>query len=320
MRNTVTLVDDYSPAKNKHSEIDMQNKLESIIRMVGDGSTKSRSNTALEDCRGEGVKGAVTLTGELRGKGLSSNLRCLYCEIEKENVNLEIVTWFQKNRDAYTTMLSKFTVFLGDNWMNVVMYIKTQFEEKRRKAESQIRQRRLIDALVSLWMMADIIGEFLKNIVPEYSSTIDSQIKMICSDLVGAVSRSELATNTENPALVFMKALVSMLDNKKLHISNERLEEYELSAMDGFEDAEYFYFVPDNVYRKVSQWLKMGSIYWGMDINQLGSTLCKEGFALSTTNGMGKKVYYARKDIGTGKKVKFIKIPKNVINKLQEIE
>ena len=215
MRNTVTLVDDYSPAKNKHSEIDMQNKLESIIRMVGDGSTKSRSNTALEDCRGEGVKGAVTLTGELRGKGLSSNLRCLYCEIEKENVNLEIVTWFQKNRDAYTTMLSKFTVFLGDNWMNVVMYIKTQFEEKRRKAESQIRQRRLIDALVSLWMMADIIGEFLKNIVPEYSSTIDSQIKMICSDLVGAVSRSELATNTENPALVFMKALVSMLDNKK---------------------------------------------------------------------------------------------------------
>ena len=61
-RDTVTLIDDYAPAKSPRQQADNDEKLESIIRMVGDGTGKNRSNPDLEDCRSEGVKGVVALT------------------------------------------------------------------------------------------------------------------------------------------------------------------------------------------------------------------------------------------------------------------
>ena len=115
-RDTITLIDDYSPAKTAQKKAELQNKLEAIIRMVGDGSTKSRSNQSLDDVQGEGVQGGVVLTGELRGKGVSSNLRCLYCQMYREQANVEIVTWFQDNPYAYTTLIESFTEYLSENW------------------------------------------------------------------------------------------------------------------------------------------------------------------------------------------------------------
>lgn len=43
-RDTTLLIDDYAPAKTPQKKAEMQNKLEMIVRMVGDGATKSRSN------------------------------------------------------------------------------------------------------------------------------------------------------------------------------------------------------------------------------------------------------------------------------------
>ncbi len=317
-RDTVTLIDDYSPAKSIQKKSEMANNLESIIRMVGDGSTKSRSNVELKDCRGEGVKGMVVLTGELRGKGLSSNLRCLYCELERENVNLEVVSWFQTNKYAYTTLLEHFTRFLSDNWLEVVSYIKERIEANRRKAEIYLSERRLVDTLATLWIMAEIISNFLASSCGMRESEASSLMSLICDDMVSVVVRSEMISKEESPALVFMRAFVSMLASKKIRISPTHLQEIELNVLDGFEDEQYIYLLPDNVYQKVTAWLKMGGLYFGTEMNQLGSILCNEGYAVTTTNGANKKLYYARIDVGHGRKVKFLKIPKAVIRQLQE--
>ena len=289
-RDTVTLIDDYSPAKSIQKKSEMANNLESIIRMVGDGSTKSRSNVELEDCRGEGVKGMVVLTGELRGKGLSSNLRCLYCELEREKVNLEVVSWFQTNKYAYTTLLEHFTRFLSNNWMEIVNYIKERIEPNRRKAENYLGERRLVDTLATLWIMADIMSGFLASSCVISEGEAKSLMTFIRDDMISVVVRSEMLSKEESPALVFMRAFVSMLASKKIRISPTHLQEIELNVLDGFEDEQYIYLLPDNVYQKVTAWLKMGGLYFGTEMNQLGSVLCNEGYAVTTTNGANKKL------------------------------
>ena len=174
--DTITLIDDYSPAKSHRGAEDMANKLESIIRMVGDGSTKSRSNVALEDCRGKGVKGMVVLTGELQGKGLSSNLRCLYCEIERDKVDLETVTWFQSNNDYYCTFIQHFVWFLAEHWENLILYIQKNFERYRRVAEQLLDARRLIDVVATLYTVSDFLRLFLIAYCKLPQKTIDSEI------------------------------------------------------------------------------------------------------------------------------------------------
>ena len=317
-RDTVTLIDDYSPAKTMQKKSEMAGNLETIIRMVGDGSSKSRSNVELEDCRGEGVKGMVVLTGELRGKGLSSNLRCLYCELEREYVNLDVVTWFQKEKYAYTTLIEHFTNYLSREWITTVSFIKENVENKRRMAEEFLKERRLIDTLVILWIMSEIIGKFLVTYCGSSEKVVLNEISLMQKDMVGVVVRSELIANEESPARIFMKALVTMLSSKKIHITSQRLQLVELSVLDGFEDNNYIYLLPDNVYPNVKNWLRMSGVYFGVEMSQLGSILCNEGYAIATPNGTNKKLYYARIDVGEGRKVKFIKIPKHVIRELQE--
>lgn len=316
--DTVTLIDDYSPAKSKQRALDMANKLESIVRMVGDGSTKSRSNVALDDCRGEGVRGMVTLTGELQGKGLSSNLRCLYCEIEKEKVNLEAVSWFQKNKDYYCTLIQHFVYFLGDNWKRITLYIQQNFDTYRRDAENLLDARRLIDVVVTLWLMADILAEFFIGYCRLSDSIIRFEIDTIKRLLIGVVKRSEILSVEEDPAVIFMKTVVSMLESGKILIASERLTTTTFACYDGFCDDNYLYLIPDNIYLKVSAYLRIGGTYFGIAREHLGKMLCMEGYAIPTSNGKSKQVYYARIDIGEGRKVNFLKIPKTVMEKLQK--
>ena len=317
--DTVTLIDDYSPAKSQRSAVDMANKLESIIRMVGDGSTKSRSNVNLEDCRGEGVKGMVALTGELQGKGLSSNLRCLYCEIEREKVNLEVVTWFQKNKDYYCTLIQHFVWFLSCSWEHVKLYIQSNFERYRRASEGELNERRLIDVLATLYTISDIIRLFFIAYCKLPKSMIDSDIISMKRSLVDVVKRSEMLSVEEEPALRFMKVIVDMLEKGKLTIGSGRLTEMTISYSDGFWEADYLYLLPENVYVKVTTYLRTGGLYFGVDREHLGKMLCSEGYAVATSNGKNKQIYYARVDIGAGRKINFLKIPREIILRIQKL-
>ena len=52
--DTVILFDDYAPPKTSREKKTLQDNFERVVRMVGDRSTRSRSNRKLEDCQGEG--------------------------------------------------------------------------------------------------------------------------------------------------------------------------------------------------------------------------------------------------------------------------
>lgn len=69
-RDNVTVFDDFSPAQNNYKKNKLERSLEMLVRMVGDGSTRSRSNVKLEDQRGNGIKGTVVLTGGIKGARL----------------------------------------------------------------------------------------------------------------------------------------------------------------------------------------------------------------------------------------------------------
>lgn len=316
--DTVTLIDDYSPAKSQRSALDMADKLESIIRMVGDGSTKSRSNVALDDCRGEGVKGMVVLTGELRGKGLSSNLRCLYCEIEKDKVDLPTVTYLQQNTNDYCTLIQHFIYFLADNWDFLKEHISNHFEVYRTWAAGTLNARRLVDVVAVLCNVADILSMFLTKYCKLPENKLATTIEHMKGSVLLSAKRSELLSVEEEPALRFMRTLVDLIEQGKLSITSER--PVELSSpydVDGFTDANYFYLLPDNVYSKVTNYLKAGGLYFGIDRDHLGKLLCREGYAIPAPNGKNKQTYYHRIDVGNGRKIRFLKIPHDVMTKIQ---
>ena len=314
--DTITLIDDFAPNKTRKKMNDMKDNLEMIIRMVGDGSTKSRSNANLEDCRGEGVKGMVALTGELKGNGLSSNLRCLFCEIEKGSVNLETLTWFQRQETAFTTLIFHFTKFLGQNWKATKEFIKKQFDELREEAAEHLKERRLIDTLVTLWIMESIIKEFLTCYCNGDVKKIENQIKSMQNGVEEVVIRSELLSTEQDLGKVFMRSVATMKSNGKLKIKEGRFGLMDLQIYDGFVEKEYIYFLPDNLFCKVDTWLAKGKMEFSSDIEQTEKMLAEEGYIELASNGSNRKTRYARLYI-KDRRVKFLKFSKKAFEQFE---
>lgn len=315
--DTVTLLDDYAPPKTVGQRRMMTEKLEMIIRMVGDGSTKSRSNANLEDCRGEGLKGMVAITGEIRGNGLSSNLRCLFCEIQKERVNVEMLSWFQKNDRILTTMLSFFTSYLSASWKQQVLLVQKNFDVERENARKVVKTGRLVDTLVTLRLLTEILDGFFYNCCG-YSLDGGAWKREARYGLESIVQKSENLSEEEEPARQFMGMLCTMISTEQIKIVEDKSKVLPFEA-DGFLDG-FLYLLPERVYRKVDGEIRATRGCRLPDLEQLAKLLCIEGYIIPMANGNHKRTLFSRIDPGTGKKMRFFKISMETIRQISDEE
>lgn len=315
-RDTVTVIDDYAPAKTVKQRYDNEKKLESLVRMVGDRSTKSRSNVSLEDCRGEGVHGGVVLTGELVGKGLSSNLRCFYCGIKREHVNVDMVSKFQDEPYYFTTLIQHFVYFAGAEWIRIVKFIHDTFPDERKNVRKAISEYRLIDSTVTLRLICDLLSVFLQ----EYCGIAALDVKNIVDEMKNGIlemaSISESISKEESIAMKAVKIIGQLLQNEKLKLIKRRPNKNEIMYIDGFYESEFYYFLPQNLYENVYRSFSLANIYMPFNQDELIKLLYEEGIIISSSNGAGKKTYYARIQVEKGKKIKFIKIRQKTIEEI----
>ena len=294
----------------------MADKLESIIRLVGDMSSKSRSNVKLEDCRGEGVQGTVVLTGELRGKGLSSNLRCLYCKIAREKVNDNAATWFQENPSVYTTIIHEFTKYIGANWQMIVDYIRHNFPGMRREINTILSERRLVDSVVTLQMVYHVMLHFLLDYCGVEESEVMKVVGNVEQDIINNAQMSQAISSEESPSVLFIKTINDLMRVGTIVLGTGKMTVHDVGKYDGFDDLDYFYFNPEMVFKKVRSFLTASNVDFPMDLNEIKIALYDDGIIKAASNGKGKRTYCVRIGVGDGKKQNFLKISKVVFRKV----
>ncbi|MCD8196895.1 MAG: hypothetical protein LUE24_07005 [Lachnospiraceae bacterium] len=307
--DTITVFDDYSPAKSARQKRDMEMKLESLVRMTGDGSTRSRSNVCLEDRRGEGVQGMVMLTGELTGKGLSSNLRCFYCGIQRDKVNEEAVSLFQENEHLFTTFIDQFARYVSAHWSEVVGFIRDSFQRQREMAGRVLKERRLIDSAATLCLASQLIRDFLIDRCGQDAETVSQYVGGMENAIREMAAISEAVSSEDTPIVRVMTIIDRLIQGKQVILHRGRPNEQQVEAVDGFTEGDFIYFHPDRLYAKIKSAFATADMYLPLDMNELARALCEEGVAIASSNGASKKTYYARILIGSNtRKMSFIKI------------
>ncbi len=312
--DTVTPIDDFSPAKTETKKSDLVNKLETIIRMVGDGSSRSRSNIKLEDKRGEGVHGMVALTGELTPKGMSTNLRCVFCRLNRDAVNVDAVTWFQENEAAYTTLIAAFAEYVGQHYDNIIRYIKNRFNDERKHLSEVFKERRLVDAAVTLCLAMDIFKMFLQEFCGLNNGEILTMISQMRDSILQCVRISEQISVDESPSEIFVKAIESLMRMGTVKMGEKKTSMIETSIYDGYVDDDFYYFVPESVHKKAVAFLGQTNRYFPYDCKEILTFLADDGISQTASNGAGKRTLCARISIGNGKKEKFLKIRRSVFD------
>lgn len=312
--DAITLIDDFSPAKTARKKREMTDKLEMIVRMVGDGSSRSRSSMKLDDRRGEGVQGMVALTGELLGKGLSSNLRCFYCKMEREKANENMITWFQNNKYAYTTLIAAFADFVGTNYKLIVDFIRNSFGEERKKISQVVKEYRIIDSTAMLCIALDIFARFLTRCCRMSENEAERRISEMKKGILDCAVISEELSTEESPSDIFIEAIAALLRTGHIRLCAEKRMLTEVETADGFEDENFLHFNPDVVHKKVAAFLRQTNRYFPYDLKEVLAMLADDRIIQTASNGQGKRTYCARVLVGNGHKYNFMKIRKVVFN------
>lgn len=310
--DTVILFDDYAPAKTAHKKAEMQNKLEALVRQVGDGATKSRSNGKLDDVQGEGLKGVVVVTGELKGKGVSSNLRCLYCEMQRGMVDTEKLSLLQHNEKAYTTVLHFFAEFLSENWNLVISQISTGMSFYRGKFFGILTEKRVIDMAATMAVTADIFQNFMVDFCEEDFLFVDKIHADMQEIILKSAMRNEAMAQTESYSAAFLKAVNALMGSGKIVLCKGKMRTEHVSSFDGFEDEKNFYFLPELTFSKAVNFMGQTRQYLPYDQKDMVMALFEDGIIKAHSNGEKKRTFYARIDIGEGKKQSFLKISKEI--------
>ncbi|MEE1255678.1 MAG: hypothetical protein UHN47_04095 [Lachnospiraceae bacterium] len=316
--DNITFIDDYAPQGTKVKANEMKNRLEYVIRMVGDGATKSRSNANLEDIQGEGVAGIVAVAGEIKGEGLSSSLRCMYTYMQREEVNLEIVSYFQGNEAAFPTIYAHFISFIEREWPQIIDYIRREYQHQRSGLSTIMKERRIIDAATSLLISAEIVKEFLlRHCQLEEGKVLESYERWKSAIIKNAQNNEESSLN-EPPTTIFLKAINILRLNRQIAISKTKLSKENFYSFAGFEDDDYVYFLPEKVYTKVRQYAYSIGQPFIYSLRDLQIALYEEGLLITHSNGKDKKTYFARFDVGCEQKVNFWQIKKEKMYQILE--
>ncbi len=305
----ITLFDDFAPPKTVSDRNETASKLEQLIRMAGDGSTKSRSNGKLEERRGEGVQGTIAVTGELLGKGRSSLLRCLLLPFEPGDINLVLLNKFQRSRDLFTTYIRHFANFVGSNYLNILQMIRKEFPAYRDLIKNDAVEPRQIDMFATLSVIAEINAFFLV----EYCGENPEKTKGIIQETIPCmrllIARNSQIANSENPTIVFLDTLSDLLGKKALKISNGVCNLNSSEA--GFLENEFLFLDVDVTYNAVINAIRMRGGEFPLDQKNVGLLLCQEGFAFYAKNGGSRKNYYFRRKVGD-RTLKFFKVKKSL--------
>ena len=129
---------------------------------------------------------------------------------------------------------------------------------------------------------------------------------------------SENISLEETTAIRFVKIVEQLLHGGKLDMLAERPKEQNLSSIDGFYDDQFYYFLPENLYEKVKKVFYSSNIYFPLNLDQAVKSLAEEHIIEPSPNGYGKKTYYARIPMGDKKKRSFIKIRKEILQRIAE--
>lgn len=306
------LIDDFYSTGIKKEQVAMQEMLETVVRYVGDGIGKNRSNAQLKDVKGSPPSGMVVVTGEDTAGQMSTLLRCLILNVDKGTFDGKVLSRFQSDPFKWSSFLAAFISYLEANYPKVVSMIGDRFEELREKYALEFSDRRPVDQMVQMQIALEILCDFLlKWGLTNDDDVIDILNKCINGCFVAVQNSLDYVKENsgENQYLITMAKLIHeknilIAEEKKVYIEN-------IQKYDGFQDGIYLYLRSDAVYMKVRKYFQAQGRELAISALNANRTLDKVGLLVTEIENRGtskeKKLLEVKVKIGD-KRPRMLKI------------
>lgn len=289
----VLVVDDFRPPVTAVAGRQNLEKLEKIIRFVGDRISKARSNPELGRAKEFPPTGCCLITGEDTGGSHSSLLRCLVLSIEKGDIDGNKLQKYQDNPLLLQTHMYHFLCFCGEHGDRFVRYIKENFKKERDYFSSKVRERRIADTGATLILVAHIFLCYATSVGVLTENGLISLEQEWRPIITQALRFSEDYSKEKNPAAMYLSALFDMYQSGKVAIASE-ISTYEPTKHIGYAKEGEWWLRKNDLYRLVVQhWGGLG-VTFPLSITKINEALDAQGLigvSYQVSDGVEKKLY-----------------------------
>lgn len=305
LKDTLYLCDDFAPKQDYRDKKIQDSKAEFIIRMYGDRIGKGRSSNMLDIKETTAPRGMILVTGEDIICGESSNARLLSIELNRNSVDLNILTELQNNSHLLSESMRGYIEWLLPEMGNIdlladtlVYNFKNYMDELRKIYKDDVHGRTIesnawillgFGCMLNYMRYKGVIDEseddeYMDRAVKVIDRLIKEQIKLVSSN---------------SPIDIFLNTLKESINSKSIRIAtlndHNQVIEDKLEHICGYKDKEYYYFYTDKVYSFIEFENKKRGIHLGISQRQLVKQLRVSGIVkVDSNNDSPKKVIHTK--------------------------
>ena len=308
------LCDDFAPKQDYREKKVQDSNAELILRMYGDRVAKGRSSNKLDIKNMNIPRGMMLVTGEGIISGESSNARLLSIDVNRESVNLDILTRIQKNTSILGEAMRGYIEWLMDHLNKkhdledtLENILKDNFEfyrDELRDKYGDCVHGRTIEAISWLKVGFTCMLQYMVdiNIIDESrQKSYEKRLDIVMNNLID--SQVELISNN-SPIEEFLNTLKEAIDSNSIKLgtlnSKNQVVEDKIENIYGYRDNDYYYFYLDKIYAFVKWEQQKKGMYMSVNQKSLVKQLREEGIVKSDSKKNSPKKVIHVKDV-TGK-------------------
>jgi DNA primase catalytic core len=254
-KDSVLVVDDYHPVENRADAQKMRTNAQLLLRGYGNhlGRSRMKADTSLRAAYIP--RGLCIVTGEdLPDAGESTIARFLVVEIDKGNIDINLLTQAQANAGAYSHVMRGYIEYLAGQMDKLPNQLSEDFFGYRELATKAGQHLRLPEAVAWLSIGMDKALEYFEHVGVLNSQKREALFKQAWDVFLDMAERQSARLMEEKPSEKFLNALAELLMagvvfTKNIYYPNEQTNMQ--IAFIGWHDDSWFYLLPEIVYKEV---------------------------------------------------------------------
>ena len=293
LNSMVGIFDDFAPpAADQLRGKATREKLETIIRYVGDHVAKSRSNTKLGKAKEFIPSGCALVTAEDISGSQSSLLRCLILSISKGDIDGAKLRRFQNCPDLIPTHMARFVAWVGKHGDEIVDAIRHHYPSHL--YEGVFTELRLVDTATILAICAIILSDYAQSIGAMTNAQADAFTSRCIQAVGNAGLASEAMTKEANPVVMYLNALFSLMERNEVRLADCN-KTYNAEIHDGYLAGDCAWLDADIIFVKVTKYYIRMNIVLPLGERQLAIHLADSGLidasVVPRENGGTKRMF-----------------------------
>ena len=282
VKDAIAVIDDYAPNADSRAQQELEKRAQRIIRGIGNRASRGRLRADLSQQPDRPPRGLVICTGEDLPTGHSIQARLVIVEVDRERLNLDVITELQASGDRLAHAMRGYIEWLQP----AIPQLKKEMPARLGHLRGELYQigshLRQADALAQLRGAFDLFLEFAEDvgaIDAARAAELRANARRNSARNRRSAKHTSSAISSRPSASSACSAPCSSSGGSAWSRRGTSPRADDVEAI-GWFDQDFAYLLPEAARRRVATFLRESGEAWSHSAHALHKALVRKGFVV----------------------------------------